>query len=363
MIEMLVKNTLKNPMAAAMAHQGAGGRVIGYVGSEIPVELILAANAMPVQLSGFPASDITLADKYLEDSFAPSIQVLAEHYLNGSLDFLEAIIFPRSNDSTQRLYYYLCELQRIDRVGGPTPLIYDLAKIPRDSSRVHNEQATLDLAAAIGTEEVELPKAIGLRNRRRELLAAVNSARIRQKNLQGSFIDQVFRTADLVDGGEFDAALSEWLQENRKKKEIPGPRLLLIGNAPSDERLHRAVEMGGGNVVAEFGDFAAFSAQLPPVDEEGSFAALATHYSGLIHGPRAFVDRAQAALSHARDAAVDGVIQWLIEQEEALVWDVPAQKAEFAAAGIPVLSLVRRKWDASDGALDEIISFTRSLRG
>lgn len=363
MLETLITNTLLDPLSAAREYHQAGGRVIGYLGTEIPVELIIAANAMPLQLSSLITTDIKRANEYLEDSFAPSVRAVAEKYLQGDLDFIDAVILPRSNDSAQRFYYYLCELIRSKQADGPTPLIYDLAKIPRESSRVHNEQSTRKLAKILDIKEADLPRAISLRNQRRQLLAEANVARIHQRNVQGSFIDRVFRAADICDATRFDRALSDWLKRNKGEKKIPGPRLLLAGNPPPDERLHQAVERAGGNVVAEFGDFMSFSAHLPPVPEEGSYSALSAHYHLLTNGPRAFVDRARIMLSKARKAEVDGVIQWLIQEEEALVWDVPAQKSALAAEGIPVLSLVCRCWDASDGAMDEIISFTKSLRG
>jgi benzoyl-CoA reductase/2-hydroxyglutaryl-CoA dehydratase subunit BcrC/BadD/HgdB len=363
MLETLVTNMLLDPLATARAYQKAGGRVVGYVGTEIPVELIIAANAMPLQLSGLMVTDFKHADRYFEDRFEPSIRAIAEQYLQGRLDFLEFVILPRSNDSAQRLYYYLCELRRSNMADGPTPLIYDLAKIPRDSSLTHSEKSTQKLAQTIGTEELALPKAIALRNRRRELFAAANAARTRQNNVQGSFIDRVFRAADLCEATRFDTAFSDWLEQNQDKDSIPGPRLLLTGSAPPDERLHQAVETAGGNVVAEFGDFPFYRAQSPVIPEEGSFRALALHYHSLTHGPRAFINRAEMTVARAQSDQVDGVIQWLIEQEEALVWDVPAQKTALAAAGIPILSMVRRCWDASDGTIDEIISFTNSLRG
>ena len=361
MLETLVTETLLDPLAAAREHQQAGGRVVGYVGAEIPVELIIAANAMPVQVPVFGITDFKSANQYLENSFEPAVRAVTERYLQGELDFLEAIILPRSNDSAQRLYYYLCELRRNNMVGGPTPLIYDLAKIPRDSSRAHSEHATRRLADTLGAKETELSRAISLRNQRRQLLAAANVARIRYNNVQGSFIDQVFRAADLCEAIPFDTALSDWLDQNQRKKSIPGPRVLLTGSAPPDERLHRAVESAGGNVVAELGEFASCSAQMPPIPEEGSFAAIAAHYCALTHGPRSFVDRTEITVTRAQSGQVHGVIQWLIEQEEALVWDVPAQKRALATAGIPVLSMVRRCWEASDGTIDEIISFTESL--
>jgi hypothetical protein len=92
-------------------------------------------------------------------------------------------------------------------------------------------------------------------------------------------------------------------------------------------------------------------------------APLADHYRTLLSGPRAFVDRAAAIRSQADSAWVDGVIIWLIEQEEALVWELPAQIAALTAAGIATLTLTRRSWECSDGALDEIAAFTHNLKG
>ena len=361
MLEKIVTKTLHDPLASGRTHHQEGGTVIGYVGSEIPVELIIAAGSMPLQLSGLMPSDTKLADKYLEDSFAPFVRVITDQYLQGNLDFLKYIILPRSNDSAQRLYYYLCELHRSKGIHGPEPLIYDLAKIPRETSRAYSEQSTRRLASEIGTIEADLPKAISLRNQRRSLFDALNRARIIQRNMQGSFMDRIYRTSDLCDAESFDIELSDWLETNRNNSQIPGPRLLLCGSAPPDERLHRAVETGGGNIISELGDFLSFGARMPVIPEEGTISDIAGHYYSLNHGTRSFVDRSRLTLSFAQDAEVDGVIQWLIEEEETLVWDVPGQINALESADIPFLSLVRRSWDASDGALDEIISFTISL--
>jgi hypothetical protein len=142
-IERLVEDTLRDPLAAARAHAQAGGRVIGYVGAEVPVELIVASGAFALRVPSFAQAGTPMAGRYLESSFSPDIRSIAEQYLQGTLDFLDAIIFPRSNDSAQRLYYYLCELRSRGLVDGPNPLIYDLAKIPRATSLRHTQTARL----------------------------------------------------------------------------------------------------------------------------------------------------------------------------------------------------------------------------
>ena len=63
-------------------------------------------------------------------------------------------------------------------------------------------------------------------------------------------MDRIFRSADFCDADRFDGAFDQWLS----KASLPpgsGLRLLLVGSSPPDERLHIAVEEGGGNVVSE----------------------------------------------------------------------------------------------------------------
>jgi benzoyl-CoA reductase/2-hydroxyglutaryl-CoA dehydratase subunit BcrC/BadD/HgdB len=360
-LDQLVEGALREPLAAARDHAQRGGRVIGYVGADIPVELIIAADAFPLRLPSFAVGSVAAADRYLESSFMPEVRSVCEQYLRGAFQFMPAIILPRSNDSAQRLYYYLSDLRSRGLASGPEPLIFDLAKIPRDSSRAHSRASVTRLASQIGTREEELPKAIAKRNRRRELFAAAAASRLTGgTGCGGSRMDRIFRAADLCDADTFDAKLHSWLQSERAARTTQ-PRVLLAGSAPPDERLHLAVEAGGGNVVAELGDHFSRSVALPLIPNTGSFAAIADHYQDSTLGPRAFADRAAEIGNLARSGSVTGVVNWLLEEEDALIWDLPAQAAALAAAGIASLALSRRRWDGGDGALEEITRFTGSL--
>ena len=113
------------------------GRLIGYVGRDIPVELILAAGATPLGIHGRAEQLTPHADRYLEATFTSASRSIAEQWLNGELDHLDAVIFSRSDDSAQRLYYYLCELQRRGLCAGPRPLMYDIAACAREIGRAH----------------------------------------------------------------------------------------------------------------------------------------------------------------------------------------------------------------------------------
>ncbi len=357
-LERLVEQALRDPLAVGRAHASEGGRVIGYAGAEVPVELILACGSLPVRLPVQVHLGPTSAERYLEAGFSAESRSIAVQYMDGAFDFMEAVIFPRSNDSLQRLYYYVCELQARRLCGGPTPLIYDLAKLPRDSSARHSRRATERLAAALGSARENLPEAIARRNRRRRLVVHANQLRDDGLALPGSMMDRAFRAADFCDADSFDSAFDEWL-----RAAVPGnsrARLVLVGNSAPDERLHRAVESVGGDVVAEFGEHPSCALSLPPITGD-TFDSLADHYRNSPLGSRAWVDRTSLLMSVCKRARANGVIIWLLEHEDALIWDLPAQLSALAAAKLPVLALTRRQWSAEDGALDEIRAFTERI--
>jgi hypothetical protein len=135
-----------DPQTVARQHAGEGGRAIGYLGNDVPVALILAAGALPVRVRGGTRVVSSGVDRFIESSFAPELRAVADQWLQGTLDHLQAVVFARSDDSGQRLYYYLCELQRRGLCGGPRPLLYDVAGLARGASFEHTLESTRQLA-------------------------------------------------------------------------------------------------------------------------------------------------------------------------------------------------------------------------
>ena len=361
-LSALVDQLLGDPMGSARERARAGERVVGYVGADVPVELVWAAGARAVRLTARVDAETPNAERYLESSFAPALRSITEQWLSRAYDFLDAVVLSRSEDGTQRLYYYLCELQRRALAGGPRVLLYDVAKIPRTASERHTLAATVRLARELGTRIEALPGAMAERNRRRELLEDLSRWREEGAPPPGTAVERVLRASDLDDPDCFDQALSRWMRSPLAPHS--GPRLLLAGSAPPDERLQAAIERAGGCVVDEFGDHSAHRLGQPVV-LDGTVDALerlALHYHALPHGPRAFFDRAAQIAEQAQRVRADGVVLWLIEEDESLAWDVPAIRRKLASEGVPLLLLTRRRWDAGDGALDVVREFVSGLR-
>ena len=138
-----------DPHEVARSTAAAGERVVGYVGNDIPVALILAAGALPVRLRAAADAATSRSEHFIETSFAPELRIIANQWLEGALDHLDAVIFSRSDDSGQRLYYYMCELQRRGLCVGPRPLLYDVATLERKASFEHTLESTRLLAAEL----------------------------------------------------------------------------------------------------------------------------------------------------------------------------------------------------------------------
>src|SRR6185437_3690949 len=155
-----------------------------------------------------------------------------------------------------------------------------------------------------------LTGAIRARNRRRELLGTLCRWRESASPPLGTAVERALRASEVGDPGPFDGALARWMCEGCGA--FSGPRLLLAGSAPPDERLHAAVERAGGCVVDEVGDHSLDRLGLPIGMAPDPLGALARHYHGLDYGPRSFTDRAAQLVRRAAKSRANGVLVWLI---------------------------------------------------
>ena len=142
-----------DPLNVARTAARDGKRVVGYVGNDVPVALICAANALPVRLRG-DARVSTARARPLPRKLVPRPgtashrRTMARRRARSSMQWSSR----ERDDSGQRLYYYLCELQRRGLCGGPRPLLYDVADIGRPSSTGYTRESTRRLAQELGTQ-------------------------------------------------------------------------------------------------------------------------------------------------------------------------------------------------------------------
>jgi hypothetical protein len=253
----------------------------------------------------------------MESKFAPWARALLEGWAAGDYDGLGQVVFSRADDSAQRLYYYLCELQRRGLVAGPEALILDIAKVPRGSSVKRTADSLRRLAARLGVDAAGLAQAID----------ACNAERSRPAEPGG-----------------------------------PGPSCLLAGTPPPDDRLHEVARRSGFTAVGPtlVETWTQLGAIVELADGD-AMAALARQVHADPTGPRSFADAGATLLGAIAESGAEAVVLWQIEEDEAQAWHLPSQRAALAREGLPALVMTRRDWLARDGAADEIAAFLQGI--
>jgi CheY-like chemotaxis protein len=239
----IARRLRQDPQEIARNAARGGQRVVGFVGNDVPVALILASGSLPVRLRVVASAATEGADRFVEGSFAPEVRVIANQWLQGVYDHLHAVVFARSDDSAQRLYYYLCELQRRRLCAGPLPLLYDIAGLARDASFEHTLDSTRLLASQLGASTSALAPAIERVSQRAALLRAVRERRLLPAPLPGSAAWAFSHASDCDWRAEFDDAGHRWLDDVAT---MPGAkRIVLAGDLPPGDQLHLAIEAAG----------------------------------------------------------------------------------------------------------------------
>ncbi len=290
--------------------------MIAIAGPDIPRELLLATARYAGPLDFDPERATPRASEWLESKFAPWARPLLETWAEGGYDGLDKVVFSRADDTSQRLYYYVCELQRRGLVGGPQPLNLDIAKIARPTS---------------------LDRTIAKLRELSDLLEASDDA------IENAIADTNAERANAQAGQA-------------------GARVLITGSPSLNTRLADAVRSCGfspsevslHDLWTDLGD---------PV-EQGTgdpVAALGHWMYNRQSGPRGFADPARTLADKIAQAAPAAVVLWRIEEDEAQCWHLPAERAVLDQSGIPSLVLTRRDALARDGAPAEIETFLQGV--
>jgi hypothetical protein len=291
--------------------------MIATVGPCLPYDLLEATGRNAGPLSWHLDRPTARADEWLESKFPGWARSILEDWAEGRFDQHSSVVFSRADDAAQRLYYYVCELQRRGLIGGPKALILDVAKIPRPSSEAHTIEAVRRLARELGLDDEALDAGIAAANRKRETGVPPQE----------------------------------------------GPACLLVGTPPPQRLLHEAIDGAGfapvGRTLAEVW------ADPGPAVEEGSgdpAVAIGRQVHRRSDDRRGFGNVAGSAVDLALDCAAQAAVLWYGEEDEVRVWSLPQVRDALSQAGLPLLVMTRRDEAARDGAPDEIRQFLEGLK-
>lgn len=354
---------LREPLSAARA---SARPVVAFATNNVPVELIHAAGCFPLQLPTGPGAPTPRADTYLEPGFDPLARGALEQLLAGELACAQLLVLPRSVDSWQRVYYYLCELVRSFGARVPRPFLYDVLHAPFETSAAysaHSTQLLADELAAISGRAFDaaaLSEAIVTYNRIRAKLARVAALR-RAEPCRFSGVDALalYAAAQRLEPAALDRALDALLQ--REHAACPGIRTIVIGSAHDTPALYEQVARAGGQVVADFH----WTGELrfgPEIRQDiASMQALCEHYQRDSLSARTHPPPTAALLELAQASRARAALFFYYAEEEALTWDHPEQAAALRAHGIATLALEQAEHPPSPALLAHLQQFFGTL--
>ncbi len=341
-IDTALTAILADPLADARS-----GGSLGYVGLDIPPDLLFAVHQPACHLPWQTNRTVSRAAAWLEGSFPPWAGGMLEDWSEGRFDCFQYVIFTRGEDVSHRLYYYVCELQRLGKLRGPQPLIFDVARITRESSRRHTVCALQELCVRLDVSAHSLEHGIERANALRSIFAHLRSHR----DARGGLYERIVRASLFADTREL---LSRWTPATPGA----GPRVVLIGSTPPDDRIHQAIESCGAYVVEEVYDRNLTRLGLP-VHAQGADPATAIARQWLDHHffVRDFTDQIARVLSCIEASRADAAVLWFTREDEALAWHVPLLERALRERRVPTLTLTARAWNFEDGAAAEIEAF------
>ncbi len=324
--------------AAAAWRDRTGGRIIGYMGTDVPVEIIDAAGLYPVRI-GIGAPAVSAAARYFERGDSDVVAQLVEPLLDGSLSFLDHLVIGNTPVFNLAVFHFLREARRRDPALPAPPIsLHEFHHGGDAAAAAYNLDACVRLGGAM--------EALGSRITDQSIGDAI--ARANGRRAGAARLAARRRSEPAAISGT--AALRSLVRAQLLPDEalvIPpgvapsGPRVLFSGSDIDHLDHYPLIEEAGCVIAADDHDWGEQVFDVP-VDPEGDvFAAIARRYAN--RPPRAarwpMQERIDAVVDRAVQANVQGAIFWISDEDHASNWDLPRLIAALHTRGIATLNL------------------------
>ncbi|HSW56973.1 MAG TPA: 2-hydroxyacyl-CoA dehydratase family protein [Dehalococcoidales bacterium] len=331
-----------------LEHKARAQKVFGWLCTYVPEEVILAAGALPIRITGYNQEmDLEDGNAYLyinNCSFSKSCLQLG---LRKEYDFLDGVVGGSTCDGARRLFdlwrHYL------------KPPFYHVLTVPRKTTESAHELYldqvqifTRHLEEFMGVKITDdaLVQAIRIMNESRSLLKELYSLRaLPEPLISGQETQEVLNASFRMDKVQFNCTLRELIADLRRMPAgyRPKARLMLIGSVLTNPAFIRSIEELGVIVTT---DELCTSTRYwsDPVVLEGAsspLAAIARRYLSNFPCARMYpsTERFDRIVRLARESAVDGIISETIRYCVPYAHDIPMLSERLKSEGIPLLTL------------------------
>jgi benzoyl-CoA reductase subunit C len=333
-----------------------GDKIIGYVCSFVPLEIITAAGCIPFRVRGNIHEPITKGDTLLETIVCPYYRSCFDLSVKGKYDFLAGIVIPHGCDSMVRSYSawsYSLPYSYFHFLNIPTVCVESSFEF--FDAELNTFKKSLEKFAGKEIADEDLAKAIRVHNENRDKVRALYEFRKADPPLiSGTELTMALTVGSSLSIGESNDLFDQILAEIRKRGSSPlkkGPRIFIDGACIDNIELIKLVEELGGNVVA---DTICNGARdyFPQTDEGGNpIDALAHRYLDKINCPKTYRENKAGTFegdmasrfgdigAHAKEFKAKGAILYVYKYCDPFGFEVPARKAYYQSINIPLLHL------------------------
>lgn len=322
------------------------GKVIGYLCTYVPEEIIYAAGALPVRILGRHQSP-TIAETFIHSMYCPFSRDCLAAGLSGDFNYLDGIVIAHSCihirqvfDSWQR--HLKPSYSHYLYMPGNVQSRYAQSCF---KSELEEFKDSLEHWLGITITTEALRRAIQVYNTNRSLLQKIYELRKKEPPLiSGVQAMQIVLSSMLMDKEEHNHLLEHLLEGLTKTNKTNGSktRLMIIGSVNDDLPFLSLVESLGANVVID-DNCTGTRYFWGEVDDKGNIlSAIAKRYVSKPPCPhKDFVKRQR--LSHllplASEFRIRGAIILTQKFCDVHQYDTPIIESAFRKANIPVLSL------------------------
>lgn len=353
-----------------------GKEVVGQLGYDVPDELIIAADMLPVRIYADPNKKLDNTDKYLEYAFDPVVRAQFEKLVDGTyknqIDYLAA---SNSTDVIIRVYVYLREIIRSEpEVPVPPVAFIDWLFTRNRMYQERNEQTMqlfrrqMETWAEHSIDDAKIRNAAEICNANRAALREMAELRHgKEVRINGSEALVIIGSAFFMERQEHTRLVKLLLEDAKSWPVIDNPRIYITGSAQESTELYELIENAGGVIVGEDHDWGdRFFARDMPTDIDPIKAIVDRYMLREFSSKKAFVSQRVDALNRGvKETDAQAVLFYMNIYEEAASWDYPSQKASLEDQGIKTAAFVKMLYPVTknEGLQSRLDAFVESLKG
>ena len=351
-----VENYYKDYGLRAKELKKEGKKIIGYICSFVPLEIISASGCIPFRVRGNIHEPITKGDTLLETIVCPYYRSCFDLSVIQTYYFLSGMVIPHGCDSMVRSYSawsYSLPYSYFHFINIPT--VCGESSSEFFDAELNTFRKSLEKFAGKAITDDDLARTIRIYNENRDKVRALYEFRKADPpRISGTELTMALTVGSSLPIGEFNTLLDQFLAEIGRRKKSPlkkGPRIFIDGACLDNIELINLVEELGGNVVA---DTICNGARdyFPKTDVGGDpIDALAHRYLDKINCPKTYRENKTGTFegdiasrfndigAYAKEFKVDGAILYVYKYCDPFGFEVPARKAYYQSIHVPLLHL------------------------